>query len=190
MPIVDKVQLWQSKEFQAKSNMGHRVPWDDRVDIDDDFEEFPELQEYRQAILNSPAYSWLLQSVLKEIELEIPGSLDRQTQIRQHILEYLGEPTLVSRKNRPATGRLRLILPWLSEFFASQEYDIPAHEALRHVIVLTGDDSHAFAGSCLQYIQAVWPEFGTNILDFYESLLRTEIGTRSECKAFFPLCPF
>jgi hypothetical protein len=57
MPLEDKISLWQSQENKLIDDPVDVIAQDHDADISDDVEYFPELQEYRDAVLNSPAYT-------------------------------------------------------------------------------------------------------------------------------------
>jgi len=71
MTVHDKLALWDRNEHHKEAP--GRVPWDDGIDEDEPLEFSLEFEEYRDVLLRSHAFSWLLNSVLNESKLEIPS---------------------------------------------------------------------------------------------------------------------
>ncbi len=173
MSIEDKLTLWD--KTQHTTDAADRTPWDDGVD-EGEYDAFPELQEYRDVLLRSPAFSWLLNSVLNETKLEIPRGEheNAQAQIRQVIIGRLStEPIVIRRGMTPPRHYMVFETAWPGRFL-SREYDMLPHEALDRVLVLTGETENSWATTCGQYVQTVWPDFGPQILETYKALLKGE----------------
>ncbi|KAI1503638.1 hypothetical protein F5X99DRAFT_375055 [Biscogniauxia marginata] len=179
--ILDKIPLWHSEEDEPESSPVNRIPRDDDASTATYSGDFTAARESLYDLYESPAYTWLRNSILRELQLETPGSNDRRCRIRRRILSNLGE---LNDSGHVVHNRLSFRVTWIAEFLAFQEYNIPAHEALSRVIVLTGVERQAYATTCLQYVQMVWPDFGAQVLDLYISMLRNSIGTVSECTLF------
>ncbi|KAI0022433.1 hypothetical protein F4780DRAFT_197425 [Xylariomycetidae sp. FL0641] len=129
-----------------------------------------------------PAYTWLLNSVLRLAQMDIPGPVDQRLMVRRQILQGMGEP--IPKHALSTRRQLKFVVPWVAKFLNSQEYGIPAHEALPLVLVLTGTGEKAYATSCLEYVRMVWPDSGPQLLELYALLLRNRIGTVSQCTLF------
>ncbi|KAI0870665.1 hypothetical protein GGS24DRAFT_510668 [Hypoxylon argillaceum] len=195
MPIQDKMDLWNRKNDQLTEdpnsvvaqthteNTDHiefdQFPEDD----DEDFlEGFPEIQEYRQILLNSPAYSWLLKSAIIEVELEIPeGVDDARGKIRRKIIEFLGEPSRISQKDAPASQPIVFQLPWIRDYLISQEYNMPLHQVFPRALVVVGVDDQSFVTNCSEYLETLWPDIGPQILNLCISLLSNPCGFVASC---------
>ncbi|KAM4062920.1 hypothetical protein HRG_013791 [Hirsutella rhossiliensis] len=186
---VDNMSLWQGKEYDSEQDTADRLSWVHTTGMDNDFDDFPHMQAYLHDLLRSPAFTWLLGSVQRQVEWRVPGVQNSQAEIRQRILDrlffldvltetgwILNTSFELNERILPAPSKslfhVEFQHPWIEDFFVSQGYDIPAHEALERVLVLTGDDRNAWATTCRQYVQSVWPDFGPRLLDVYKSLLQ------------------
>ncbi|KAI1130868.1 hypothetical protein F5Y10DRAFT_103811 [Nemania abortiva] len=201
MPIQDKMLLWARKNHQhiegpenpvvqPENTSRDRDEFDQalldaEMDNDNDiFESFPEIQEYRQTLLNSPAYSWLLKSVIIEVELEIPTVSDGRGEIRRKILEFLDEPSRITQRHAPAAQCIVFQIPWIRNYLISQEYNIPIHEALPRAMVVVGIDAQSFVTTCGEYLGTLWPDIGPQMLGLCISLLKSPHDFRAQCTLF------
>lgn len=202
MPIQDKMLLWARKNDQltddpdqvaASTDNTKRdqdrdqdddIPWGNEVGDDDGLlQNFPEINEYRQTLLGSAAYSWLLKSVISEVELEIPAGADNsRSKIRKNILGFIHEPSKISQRSAPPAQRIAFRLPWIRNYLVSQEYDIPIQEALPHAMVIVGVDNQTFVTSCGEYLETLWPDIGPQILGLCISLLSSLHGGIATCE--------
>jgi hypothetical protein len=182
MTVHDKLALWDRNEHHKEAP--ERVPWDDGINEDEPLEFSLELEEYGDVLLRSHAFSWLLNSVLNESKLEIsgyrPGRLDRApTQIRATILSRLNAEAEVLRHGTPPPSHSILFRTHWPEEFLRQEYTLPPHEVLDKVLVLTGNAQNCWATTTKQYLETVWPDFGSPILEIYRALLEGQDVVKS-----------
>lgn len=193
MPLEGKMSLWQSKELEGEPVPRSTTPpvWDGEslneygLDGEDDF---PELREYREVLVNSPAYSWLASTLAAEFRLETLGE-DVRGGIRQKIVNILEQngKNNISREVAPLVVEMVFNIPWvLTEFLAYQDYPIPATEALPQVIVLVGADNNIQASTVSDYISDTWPFYGPVILALFQDLLAGEMN----CKKLRKWLPF
>jgi hypothetical protein len=174
MTVHDKLALWDRNEHHTEAP--DRVPWGNGIDEDEPVEFSLEFEEYRDVLLRSHAFSWLLNSALNESKLEIPGlwpdHLGRtHTQIRATILSHLNAEAEILRQGAPPPSHCILFRTHWPEKFLRQEYTLPPHEVLDKVLVLTGNAQNCWATTTKQYLEMVWPDFGPPILDIYRALL-------------------
>ncbi|KAK4442732.1 hypothetical protein QBC34DRAFT_431355 [Podospora aff. communis PSN243] len=173
--LVENPAFWNGQKHKHVLASTNTVSWDDGIDIGHpDF--FPRLQEYRDVLLQSPAFSWLLNSVRREIDFGMPGEIHPCSQlgIRNAIVSALyPEPAVVVCGMPPPSYVLTFKLR-LPVTFLAQEYDVPAPEVFDNVLVLAGTPGHTWATTCKQYVEKVWPDMGPVVLDIYRSLLRGE----------------
>ncbi|KAI0201130.1 hypothetical protein F4808DRAFT_470051 [Astrocystis sublimbata] len=189
MPIHDKMVLWARQNNQQAEETQDRDEFEFQSDhvYDDDgmFENFPEIHEYRQTLLVSPAYSWLLKSVIIEIDLEIPvESDDARGKIRKKILKILEEPSKISQQKAPGTRPIVFNLPWIRNYLISQEYDEPIGIALPRAMVVIGSDDQSFVTTCGEYLETLWPDIGPQILGLCISLLNSSHRLVATCTLF------
>ena len=177
MSVFDKLALWDRKEQYTEAL--DKVPWDGGTDEDELVDFNLEFQEYRHVLLRSPAFSWLLKSVLNESNLEEPDRFLWQTaavtrahhSIRAAIILYLGVEATILSPGAPPPQKFVLFRVLWPEGFLSREYTLPPHEVLDKVLVLTGATEHSWATTTKQYLETVWPDFGPRVLDIYKALL-------------------
>ncbi|KAI0184312.1 hypothetical protein EV127DRAFT_239465 [Xylaria flabelliformis] len=149
MALSEKISFWKSKESLGDNNSNG------------DFDYLPELQEYRDAMLNSPAYSWLMSAVLKVLNLEtIKGDATVQS-IGQSIFAVLGDNTMETTLR---TFSATFQAPRLALDCMKNVQDLP------QTIILVGNENHAFATTCDEYSRLMWPEFGTQFLELFASV--------------------
>ncbi|KAI1353493.1 hypothetical protein F5Y01DRAFT_323133 [Xylaria sp. FL0043] len=199
MPIQDKMLLWARQNDQlaedpvsfvaqtgGKNSNRDEVDQVLRIDNENEvFMNFPEIQEYRYTLLNSQAYSWLLKSVVNEVELEIPKRLNNtRAKIRTQVLDILGEPSSISKGGAPETQEIFYRLPWIQKYLVSQAYEIPIHQALPRAVVVVGTEDQSFVTTCGEYLGTVWPGIGPQILELCTHLLVIPYGYLASCTHF------
>lgn len=181
MSIADKMSLWQKQEDLPQDYDPDQLPWGDENDDNDEPEDYPELQEYRETLIRSRAFAWLESAMLREINMETPGGCTAQSDVRHGILVALNKQVIVTRREPPKTHSLLFELPWLEKFLSEQEYDIEVHAAFPRALVLVGMEDHAWATTCLDYARTVWPQSGETIVGVVVHLLRQELGESVSC---------
>lgn len=97
MPLEGLMSLWERKEQECGTiSQTTPLPTWEPEEIEDfswnDDDEYPELREYRQVLINSPAYAWLASTLTAELQHETLGE-DRRTTIHQTISNMLGTET-------------------------------------------------------------------------------------------------
>lgn len=177
------MSMWESKEDEDDREPKMTTPanWDGES-LDDyswnDEDEYPELREYREVLINSPAYAWLASTLNAELQHETLGE-DRRAKIHQTIINMLGtRKHTISRREAPPTVLMRFHTSWnMMSFFRYQEYDIPLWEALPRAVVLTGHGNNIQSSTVEEYISQVWPYYGPEILKLYQ-WMGTEKGPK------------
>ncbi|KAK5657982.1 hypothetical protein OQA88_2535 [Cercophora sp. LCS_1] len=176
MSVSDKLALWDRKEQYTEAP--NRVPWDDGSDEDELVDFNQEFQEYRDVLLRSPAFSWLLNSVLNEINLsKAPDDFWHTAAGRAHsliraaIISHPGAAATVLSPGAPPPRQSMLFQAHWPEGFLLREYILPPHEVLDKVLVPTGVAEHSWATTTKQYLETAWPDFGPRVLDIYKALL-------------------
>ncbi|KAI0198495.1 hypothetical protein F4808DRAFT_472788 [Astrocystis sublimbata] len=130
-------------------------------------------QEYRQAMLNSSAYPWLIGSIIAKLDFELPPGLDdARYQIRAKVLKTLDVSSAVLHLDLICmAGSVVLRLPWIQNFLAAQKYNRPIHKVLPDALVVIGSADRALVTVCSQYLEALWPHTGPQILELCVGLL-------------------
>ncbi len=152
----------------AESEDGGAVP-DHTVE-----EPTPDMSSYRELILRTPAYSWLLATLQRETTLTraVP---DRMEDIRKAILAALPSSQHISRKTPPQEYKATFKLDWdpLS-FLETQKYIESPAEALKGAITLTGSMEDAQAIPTAKYLAQTWPTTGKEIMELLADTIRND----------------
>lgn len=145
-------------------------------------DEYPELLEYREVLINSPAYSWLASQLTAELLHETLGD-DCRSRIHEAIINMLDTRTYtINRKLAPPSVKMRFHVSWNPlEFFKDQAYGISPREALPRILVLTGVANNIQSSTAAEYISRVWPYYGPQILRLCQDVLSEEIDGLSSC---------
>ncbi|KAI0858157.1 hypothetical protein F4860DRAFT_505599 [Xylaria cubensis] len=163
MALGEKMSFWKSKEsLDDEDSEGH-------------FDYLPELQEYRDAMLNSPAYSWLMSAILKVLHLETTEGDTIVRSIRQPIL---AAPADNPMETTLTTCFVTFRAPRLALDRMENVQDLP------QTIILVGKENHAFATTCDEYSRLVWPEFGAQILELFASVGQNTTNNTQTCRLF------
>ncbi|KAL3451157.1 hypothetical protein BJX65DRAFT_235059 [Aspergillus insuetus] len=130
----------------------------------------PELPVYRELIISSPAYKWLLAGIRKILYLSPPQ--DKPAGIGQAILEYLPKSRW---SDIPQRYSLIFTARWdLRSFLQGQEYPGDPQTALERAITITGSTIDAQATTAAQYLKQTWPSTGHYFLQIMQDFVRTK----------------
>ncbi|KAK4216771.1 hypothetical protein QBC37DRAFT_480297 [Rhypophila decipiens] len=145
-------------------------------DTDDDDDDEPELtkpqgQGYREFILKTPEYIWLLACLRNELILthSHPNMME---EIRHRILRDLPSTYKISR-SRPSpryTAMFQLNWDPLS-FVTEQEYDQKPGQALEKAITITGSANDAYAVTTKEYLSQIWPVSGSLVMQLVNDVV-------------------
>jgi hypothetical protein len=181
MTIPDKISLWNKQQRLPDDYDQDILPEDNGKIATYQSEDHSGLREYCGVLIRSTAFKWLQSAMLRDIEMEIVGTNDARCDIRNQIFTALGGEICFSQEESPETHRVLFQLPWCKDFLTEQEYDMPVHEALSRVLVLTGIHDHAWATTCREYVRTVWPQSGEMIIELFAHMLHRNIGSSSSC---------
>ncbi|UNI20829.1 hypothetical protein JDV02_006880 [Purpureocillium takamizusanense] len=173
---------------------------------DHELDDYTEFQKHRAIFSKSPAFQVLLTSIVQQVKFETVGRWNATADVRRMISTALREAG--PRLRRHSLRSLTLSIPRPRQFFEDQDYDfdgplarqrygcreddlsswesfedrdydVPPREILDRVLVLIGVGRQAWATTCLDYVQSIWPSIGQPLLEIYLLLLRRdEIFTR------------
>ncbi|KAM7204463.1 hypothetical protein V8F20_003579 [Naviculisporaceae sp. PSN 640] len=140
--------------------------------------DFAQVAHYREVLLESPAFEWLISRMVREGRtMTIPPGTESASHVRSQILDTLGVPRHVSRRLLLQHKRVRFRIRWqLLEHLRDQQYgselniDPTAPEILPSVLTLTGSPHHAQATTCGEYMAQTWPQSGPQLLEFIMKL--------------------
>jgi LPS O-antigen subunit length determinant protein (WzzB/FepE family) len=140
----------------------------------------PESIEARNFLRTSSAYAWLLGKLkaapnLSEVS-EQPMQTTKTT-IKSHI-----EKASTNLRGH-LTYTMTVGLSWNPlEFLKQQKYADDGRKSLKHVITISGTETHAQAMICEQYVDQVWPFLGKKVLTSLENALGSPLSTTNQCK--------
>jgi hypothetical protein len=119
---------------------------------------------YRDVILTTPAYKWMVGILERETGLTRPIPNTMQ-EIRTSVVNALPVSTRVSRRTNSEQLRAVFYVNWDPIAFATeQQYEDIADRALCEAITLTGSENNAQALTTEQYMCQTWPMGGKEIL--------------------------
>ncbi|KAB8217056.1 purine and uridine phosphorylase [Aspergillus novoparasiticus] len=186
MDLRDLMDLWHQKldddfDIPHIDTEAERSAVDDDIPTEDDGNDLPGLGTYRDLIMYSPVYKWLLGSLRRELDLQ-PAEPDARGAIRNRILDSLPFSRIVSRYDQPRIYQVKFTLNWdLMAFVKEQEYDTNKEGFLGRIITITGTRQDAQAMTCLQYLHQTWQSFGANIIQLLEATLLDGPGYKHRC---------
>jgi hypothetical protein len=151
-------------------------PEDILDDGEDNFDEadhdLPELPAYKEFICKAPAYEWLLQSIRKELLLNV-AEANVRANIRQTILDCLPKTHRVSRKESPNIHTATFTVEWdPCSFLQEQEYSESPEEVVERAIAITGSHKDAQATTIVQYLSQTWPTTGIHLLSLTKEVVQ------------------
>lgn len=180
--------MWARKENEDDAVPQVATPADsNKGNLDDyswnDEDEYPEIREYREIFINSPAYAWLASTLTAELQHETL-SQNIRAEIHQTLVNMLDtRKVTISRRVAPPTAVMRFHLPWnMPEFFRYQDYGVCPHEALPRALVLSGVGNNIQCSTITEYISQVWPYYGPEILKLYQRLGTVESRGLNRCQ--------
>jgi hypothetical protein len=165
----------EDSEYQhlppAAADLASSAGSDHNGDTEDDIEP-PEPTPYRDSVLNSPAFDWLVTTLLTEVSLTRPRA-DVMRSIRNQILSTLPSSHKVSRKRSSREYRATFEIDWdpLS-FVKDQKYQESPDQAIERSITLTGSPEDAQALTTGQYLAQTWPTSGAEVMRIVAEVMR------------------
>jgi hypothetical protein len=140
-------------------------------DTEDDVE-LPERILYRNSVLNSPAFDWLVTTLLTEVNLTCQ-SVDVMRTIRSRILGTLPSSHEVSRRKSSREYKATFEIDWNPlSFVKDQKYQESPDQAIKRSITLTGSPEDAQALTTGQYLAQTWPTNGTEVMGIVAEVIR------------------
>lgn len=175
MPLAGLMSMWERKEQESDPvSQVTTLAGLDSENIGDyswnEDEEYPGFRQYRQVLINSPAYAWLASTLTAELQHETLGE-NRRAEIHQRIANMLdSQKNTISRKEAPPAVVMRFHTSWhnMTEFFRYQDYGTRSQEALPRALVLTGTGNNIQCSTVTEYMSQVWPYYGPEILKLYQ----------------------
>lgn len=139
--------------------------------------------ECRKLLLQSPAYSWLITSLRRELIL-VSAKPNLMESIRREIHSVLPTSHSVSGARSPEVYTITYRTNWNPlAFFKQQNYREGPGNAVETAITLTGSTQDAQALGCAQYLYQTWPFTGKDVMHLLKKLLRDVPGRRHTRKS-------
>ncbi|KAK8001318.1 nucleoside phosphorylase [Apiospora marii] len=185
MPVDEKISPWKSKNDVKEMQSGVKYQWVHYSGPPEEFEDAPELQEYSNILLHSPAYAWLQDAIHRALDMVTEGVADMHKQVREVVLTAMHREAQlhVSPRKRPTTQTVQIEVPWMLRFFESQGYPTPWSEVLPQIIVLTGSTGRVWASTVRQYLGSIWKRTGLQVLELLQKLL-DDVSMEHDCTIF------
>lgn len=140
----------------------------------------PGLQKFRECIVKSYAYEWLLNDLQRHCFLASSGP-NLMAEVSDAILLNLSMESHSSKRESAIPFKMTYAMEWnLVQFLEDQEYIETNSQALSMVITLTGSRKAAQALTCSQYLHQTWPFSGGKVLNLLQSLLGPEKNGRAK----------
>jgi hypothetical protein len=190
MTLTDKMELWSRHDKDSAGELPEPGAADifalllPKIELGEEHDAdfcpiMPGLQKYRECVLETPAYDWLLCDIQKHCLLET-SSPDTMSDIGNTILQGLPSQLRFSRRESVPSYKMTYTLDWnLVSFLEDQEYNMGIAEALPLVITLSGSREAAQALTCSQYLHQTWPSSAEGILKLLQSVLRAESNKKA-----------
>jgi len=140
--------------------------------LEDDTESTHDAGSYRDFIVKTPAYSWLVASLQREATVT-RATPDLMEDIRGRILSALPSSHRVSRKTPSQQYKATFELDWdpLS-FVKEQQYTESPDQALERAITLTGSTNDAQAMTPGDYLSQTWGATGKHVMRLVTDVVR------------------
>ncbi|KAF3258160.1 hypothetical protein TWF217_005852 [Orbilia oligospora] len=163
---------------EEKSEYGDGSDGGDLYDITEDEETkmgktaIDRAMVYRDFILKTPAFEWLVGVLRREITLLTPAEPNYMEITKRSVSECLPSSHRIS-KNRSAEAFNTIFLTgWKPlTFVKEQEYELKPSEAIERAVTLTGSAEDAQALTCVEYLCQTWPSTGKYIIELVRDVI-------------------
>ena len=148
-----------------------------------------EIESYRQLLQGSNAFSWLLSTIRRDVELTGLEPVAMRS-IREAVLgSFHNFRQPVSRWRKPRRVEMRFVVAWDPlAFLAHEGYHEEPQIALGRVICITGSQYIAQALPCREYMRQTWPSTGIQTLDLIEKVVERPLERHLGITIHFGAC--
>ncbi|KAK1758183.1 hypothetical protein QBC47DRAFT_133891 [Echria macrotheca] len=178
--LLDKMALWDRQSWSIEHNTGPPADLFDGVvdqpDREDEVNGLVELPAYSKVVLRSPAYTWLISTILRQNTLSwatVEGPLAAE-RVSQKVHEALSSG-LTSKGQCPRRHAIvfRLLLEPIREFFREKSTDNQGMRAsISKTRVITCTSKRESQASTIEdYFSQTWPDSGTEILGVLQDVM-------------------
>lgn len=145
----------------------------------------PAPDPYREFIVNSPAYHWLLVTLQREFNLS-RADPDIMQHIKGVLIAAFPSQRKISRRLPSSEHKMILHLEWDPiSFIREQQYAERPDEALANAITLTGSSDDAQALTSLNYLSQTWPATGKEVMHVLCDAVRGQSGSIACCMLLY-----
>lgn len=156
-------------------------------DEEDGIERLPDASPYRNFIVKTPAYDWLIASLQREVTLT-RANPDLVDAIGKNILGALPSYRKVSRKTASREYKATFLVDWDPlAFLIEQQYAERSEIALERAITLTGSANDAYAMTTTKYLSQTWPATGKQVMRLVMDVICNTIDHHVTCQYTFTL---
>jgi len=136
---------------------------------------------YRNFILTTPAYTWLIKSLQREVTIT-RADPDMMEIIGNKIFGALPSYRKVSRKVSSPEYKATFEVDWDPlAFVKEQQYTVSPEIALERAITLTGSANDAQAVTTANYLFQTWPATGKQVMRLVMDVVRNSIDHHHIC---------
>ncbi|KAL6898240.1 hypothetical protein GGI43DRAFT_423762 [Trichoderma evansii] len=134
----------------------------------------PRFAAYRELILKTEGYQWLLSRLKKEL-LMAPAKPSFMDTIKNLITQTLLSSLQIGNHTPAKIYNAIFEVDWdIKAFLEKQQYSTELHEAIEKAITVTGSYQDSYVTTCGQYINQTWPSSGSIIM----RLIKDMVGSK------------
>ncbi|EXJ66016.1 uncharacterized protein A1O5_10993 [Cladophialophora psammophila CBS 110553] len=176
MPMGELMQMWFDKDVETKEPI-ISTPEIEELPSGEFDDASPELGNYRNLILSTSSYQWLVATIRNKLLLATPNG-DVKSSIRAEVLKALPKPRLILQAAPTplveATFDMDLKLNLAD--FESKPIELGA------IVTVTGTANDAQALTCNEYMRQTWPVTGIFLIRFLADVLMLESGRTTKLR--------
>ncbi|TGJ65999.1 hypothetical protein EYR41_009928 [Orbilia oligospora] len=163
---------------EEKSEYGDGSDGGDLYDITEDEETklgkpaIDRAMVYRDFILKTPAFEWLVGVLRREITLLTPAEPNYMEITKRSVSECLPSSHRISKDRSAEAFNTIFLTGWKPlTFVKEQEYELKPSEAIERAVTLTGSAEDAQALTCVEYLCHTWPSTGKYIIELVKDVI-------------------
>ncbi|KAF3089936.1 hypothetical protein TWF103_000657 [Orbilia oligospora] len=127
---------------------------------------------YRDFILKTPAFEWLVGVLRREITLLTPAEPNYMELTKRSVSECLPSSHRISKNRSAETFNTIFLTGWKPlTFVKEQEYELKPSEAIERAVTLTGSAEDAQELTCVEYLCQTWPSIGKYIIELVKDVI-------------------
>lgn len=162
MRLEEMAALWEIQarpiQFKLKSEIDTPL---EQLDLQDS-----ELGEAVRFVTEGATCQWLVRQMSSLLHDTIENTGTSLMNIRKHLINGMS----AARLQHKSTSQVCIMLPWNPVTFLDEQFPGRSHISLADVICLVGHPTRAFASTCKEYADFVWPSIGSEMLRCLDSV--------------------